>query len=265
MQRRKYLHGLLVTGTLAVAGCTSDETTEEEQTEATPTEEDQDTDNDEESNEVTETDGDETEEDEADEEETNGNGRPDMVNHGHEIVENPENNPSIAVDYEVENAGDGDAYFLETVVDWYDDEGEYIDTDSETIWLLRGGETWRAQIPAYSLSGEEDRIEDYEISGSFDEQGLSEPPEGVEATESELLVGEDSAEVRGTVVNNSESTVEFLDVIPRVFDADGNHLQDTYDNVENFEPGDEVSINLSLFAMNSRYQEMDSVELHLAT
>lgn len=209
--------------------------------------------------------GEPTDSNESEEETGNTtNGEPNLVNHGHELVTNESESPSIAVEYEVENNGDGVASFLEVKIDWYNADGDYIETDEQSAWVLEPRETWLAYIPAYSRSGQEDEIDDYELSGTFQRQDLSPAPEELTVTETDLLVGDRSAEVRATVEHEGEEAYDFIEAIPRIFDSDGNFLRDTYTNVENFEPGDEWAIALTVTDTASRLEAMDNLEIRLS-
>lgn len=130
--------------------------------------------------------------------------------------------------YEVEltNEGNAPSGIIELVVDWFDENDEYIDDTLEELVSLKAGTTWIAR--SYYI-GDKDEVASAEASGNYN-MALPEWPEGLEVTSSKLLTGGENVKVRATVENNTGEMVDYVAFYGKLFDTDGNVLGQVWTN-----------------------------------
>jgi hypothetical protein len=125
----------------------------------------------------------------------------------------------------VENTGRSSSGKVTLEVEWYDDGENFLDSSTERLATLGGGETWKARV--YKLT-DASAVADYEISGSFE----TEPPnlpEDIELLGSTLHVEDDPA-VTGRAENNSGEEVDYIEAIAKLYDSQGNVLASEFTN-----------------------------------
>ena len=251
MERRKFLS----TATLvALAGCTGDDTEEmddsaddETRTGTTTT-----------TGEETTEDGEETTADD-DDGDSDSAGEPSLEITGHElVVEEGDYTTEAYVEATVENTGDAPSGTVELSVDWYDGDENYMDNDSWYLQSLGAGETWAARV--YFLGTGAEEVESYEIDGEFDTEPPSFDPEGLTLAAHDMKVGEDEAVIEGEIDNETGSEVSYVEVIGKVYDADGVLLGDEWTNVSDLPAGETWTFDLS-WRGRDRMDRVDDYEI----
>lgn len=160
----------------------------------------------------------------------------------------------VAVEALVENEGDGRSGDVELAVDWLDGDGNYLDTDSAWLQTLLPGERWLARVYPRAVDVEE--VAEYEAVKVFDEPEYG-TPDDVDVAESELHVGE-AARMFGSIQNEGDTELSYVEVIGRVFDAEGRVLGDGWTNESDVPPG-------GSFRYDVRYEDEDRARLEAVT
>lgn len=127
----------------------------------------------------------------------------------------------------VENTGDGSAGQVNLNVEWYDADGNYLDDTTGRLPSLDAGEVWVAQVSAL-ISDTED-IESIEVSGEF-ENAPPVAPDGMEVTESELEIGDYSAEITGVAENSREDEIGYVEAHAKIYDDQDRVIGGGYTN-----------------------------------
>lgn len=253
MERRKFL----ATAMLAtIAGCSGDDTEEMDdqadddttQTETTAEGEDE-----------TETEDETATTEDDEDDESDSSGEPSLEITDHElVVEEGDYTTDAYVAATVENTGDAPSGPVELIVDWYDGDENYVDNDSWYLQSLGAGETWAARV--YFLGTGAEDIESYEIEGEFDTESPSFDPEGLNLVSHEMKVGDDEAVIEGEIENETGSDVSYVEVIGKVYDADGVVLGDEWTNVSDLPAGETWTFDLS-WRGRDRLDQADGYEL----
>lgn len=155
------------------------------------------------------------------------------------------------VEATVVNGGNARSRTVELVVDWYDGEGAFLQSDTARLQTLRPGETWLARAYPATVS-DRGRIDDYEATVLFDDPQYA-TPEGLAVAESELSVGGE-ARLSGALENGTGESLAYVEAIGRVLDAEGRVLGDDWTNDTEVEAGATVRFTL-------RYRDEDRVRL----
>ena len=233
MRRRTYLTAIALTTSAGLAGCTGEgggnesgnESGEGEGTggteneESTPPTEETETETRTETEAETET---ETETETAESE-----GEPDIQTSPGELsVDESGYSPETYVPVEVTNEGEGASGRITLAAEWYDENGDYLNSSNEYLQTLTVGETWLARIDAVT---DDEEIDDYKLTTEIEEEP-PQPPADVELLESELQTGEDEVSVTGRVENNTGDDLGYIEAIARVYDNEKRVLADEYTN-----------------------------------
>lgn len=130
--------------------------------------------------------------------------------------------------YEVEltNEGDAPSGIIELVVDWFDENDEYVNDTLEELVSLKAGKTWIAR--SYNIV-DRDKVASAEASGNYNMEP-PEWPEGLEVASSKFLGGGENAKVRASVENNTGQMVDYVAFYGKLFDGDGNVLGQVWTN-----------------------------------
>ncbi|MHB9285952.1 FxLYD domain-containing protein [Halobacteriales archaeon Cl-PHB] len=237
MDRRNFIRASGLIGLALAAGCSDDSDTEalggepstptdrEQQAQTTPTETTE-----------TPTEGDGETPTETEEETPTPQGEAQVSIVTHElVVDEGEFSTDVYVAAEVENAGDAPTGTIELTAQWYDADGNYLDNDQAYLYSLGAGETWAARV--YYLGSSED-VGDYEFDGTVETEPGPMNPEGLELMESEMNVGEDEAVISGTVGNNRDEAVSYIEAVAKVYNSDGSVLGDEFTNTTEVPPGE---------------------------
>jgi hypothetical protein len=168
------------------------------------------------------------------------------------VVNEREFTTGVYVDALIENRGNAPSGPVELTAQWYDSDGNYRGNDSTYLRALRADETWAARV-SY-LGSEADVLHAYDFDGEYETNPPSFDPEGLELVDHtmEVIEGEGSNEVRitGRVANNRDSTVDYLEAIGAVYNADGYVLGDEWTNVTDIPVGE-------TWAFEIRWSERD--------
>ena len=160
----------------------------------------------------------------------------------------------------VENTTDDPTGRLELVVDWYDDDGNYLDDDRSYLQSLGPGEQWEARVSA--LTDAED-IGEYELEGSFELDHPGFDPEGLDLVESEMTVDEDEAVIEGRIENNTGVEAGYVEVIVKVYDSEGVVLGDDWTNETDIPEGETWAFDVS-WRGRDRTERADDYEILIA-
>lgn len=143
----------------------------------------------------------------------------------------------------VENTGDGSAGQVSVNVEWYDADGNYLDDTTGRLPSLDAGEVWVAQVSA--LSSDPEDIESIEISGEF-ENAPPVAPDGMEVTESELEIGEYSAEITGVAENSRQDEIGYVEAHAKIYDGQDRVIGGGYTNETDIPAGRNWAFNIRL-------------------
>lgn len=122
----------------------------------------------------------------------------------------------------VTNEGESPTKRFSVSADWLDSNGDYLATSEADIQTLRTGETWSARIdPLIDIDNYTD-IGDFEVSVGNVEPATTLDPEGVALTDEQFRASESQVIVRGGVQNDRDSMLDYIEVVAKVYDADGN-------------------------------------------
>lgn len=132
------------------------------------------------------------------------------------------------VEVDVRNEGDAPSGWVTLEVWWYNENGDLLDSRTHRLYTLGPGETWAARV--YHLGSDSGNVADFELEGEFEVEAPSPPPDGVELLESELRVGDNSADVVGRVRNGSGNELSYIEAIAKIYDENGVVLGSEYTN-----------------------------------
>jgi hypothetical protein len=126
---------------------------------------------------------------------------------------------------EITNQGDIATSNFTVGLDWLDENDEYIATSDLYGYFLEPGETWVARTVAWLDVDDPEQIESVEATVSDEgEPGRFETsPDGIELSNKQVRASEEEVLVRGTI-KNSRDTKQFINVVAKVYDKDGNVL-----------------------------------------
>lgn len=257
LTRRLYLAS--TASLAALAGCTDD--TETDEIEDQTAEADSDDETEEAEDEDADVDDEDPEEDDdEEEEEPTEEAVIEMVDH-ELVVEEDDISTTVYVEAMLENTGAGPSGRIDLEVDWYDEDGNYLD-DGRTWLLTLPAETeWEAHI--YHLGSGDEDVADYEIDGEF---GLERPdafdPEGLEVVDSDIQVGERDLDVTGEIINDTGDEASYIQAIATLFDEDGVVLGDARTNVSGVPDGETWAFDMS-WNGRDRIPRVDDYELHV--
>lgn len=127
----------------------------------------------------------------------------------------------VYVAAEVVNRGDGASGRVTLTVNWFDADGNYIDDSRAYLATLGAGETWLARVTFLGTGAEE--VDDFEISGEFETEHPRDPSDA-ELVDSDLLTGDEEVKITGQVENRSDDEIDYIEVIGKLYDGDGNVL-----------------------------------------
>ncbi|WP_435066011.1 FxLYD domain-containing protein [Halobaculum sp. EA56] len=127
---------------------------------------------------------------------------------------------------ELTNRGDAPSGIVEFVVDWFDENGGYVDDTTEELVSLSPGETWVAR--SYNVLNDEE-VASAEGSGTYGYE-LPAWPDGLEVVSSELLSGEENVKVRATVRNDTGRTVDYVAFYGKLYDVEMRVLGQVWTN-----------------------------------
>lgn len=217
MHRRKYLS--IVGIGVAVAGCSDSGTQDAESTDESVDEDTEESTGGGGADENTPTDdGEEDGTEEESTEEPEG-GTPDVVLGEPELViEEGDYSTDVYVKLDVENVGDAPTGWVNLDVRWFNEAGDFLDDRTGRLYTLGAGETWAARV--YHLGSGSEEVSDFELEGEFRELP-SPPPETIELIESELQVGDRSADILGRIENGTGEELPYLQAIGKIYDGDG--------------------------------------------
>ncbi|MXV60747.1 hypothetical protein GS429_01400 [Natronorubrum sp. JWXQ-INN-674] len=146
-----------------------------------------------------------------------GNGDPEIELRDHElVVEEDDFSTDAYISAEVANVGDALSGQIDLEADWYDDDGNYLDDNQEWLQTLEAGETWLAHL--HHLGDSED-VADYELEMEIDDE-IPAVPDGFVLEESEMQVGDRSAEIDGLVANETGDEISYIEAIAIIYDED---------------------------------------------
>lgn len=187
--------------------------------------------------------------------------QPDIQIQQHDlVVEQGEYSTDVYVAATVINDGDAAASRISLTVNWFDEDGNYIDDSLGTCHALDVGETWAARVVFFT--SEPDRVADYEISVDTVE-GRPTTPAGVTLTDSRLLVGDNEAKVTGTVENSHSETLDYLEAAVKFYDADGVVLFTEYTNKTTVTAGETWDFEVETLLVD-RLNQIESYEVVLS-
>ena len=236
MRRRTYLTTIALTTSAGLAGCAGEDGENASgNEESTPPAEETETETATETETETETEtGTETETAESE-------GEPDIQTSPGELsVDESGYSPETYVPAEVTNEGEGASETITLTAEWYDENGDYLNDDSEYLQTLAAGETWLVRIGA--LTNDEE-IDDYELTTEIDEEP-PQPPADVELLESELQIGEDEMSITGRVENNTGDELGYIEAIARFYDDENRVLGDEYTSETDLPEGETWRFNI---------------------
>jgi len=157
----------------------------------------------------------------------------------------------------VENQGDGRSGQITLTAQWYDENGDYLNDDSEYLPTLGPGETWEARVDALT---DDEEIDDYELSGEFETDPPT-PPEDVELLESEHQVNNDGdVTVTGRVENNTGDELGYIGAIALLYDDSGTVLSGDWTNETDIPEGETWRFTIDWLRMG----RADAVAAHEA-
>lgn len=176
------------------------------------------------------------------------------------VVQEREYTTNVYVAATVTNTGPVASGSVELTVNWFDQEGSYIEDTTAYCNTIGAGETWAARIYANTL--EPDRYADYELTGEVDERSPV-APDGLAVTDSRLLAGDDEAKITGTITNTGNDTVEYAEVIAKVYNSDGQIITTEWTNEADITAGAEWGVELTAY-LPRRADAVDAHALMLA-
>lgn len=166
------------------------------------------------------------------------------------VVDEGQFSTDVYVEATVENTGEVPSGSVRLQIDWYNEDGNYLDNTTGRLTTLGVGETWSARV--YHLGTGAEDIADYEIEGEFDEDTY-EPPEGVSLVDSSMNVGDDGlggqeVVVEGTIENETDEDQSYVEVVATIYDDSGNVLGDDWTNVTDLRAGETWAFNFTSFS-----------------
>lgn len=136
----------------------------------------------------------------------------------------------------VTNEGDAPSGDVKLSARWYNEDGDFLDDDTERFYTLGPGETWLARV-SHLGTGTED-VADYELEGEYETEAPRQP-DGVELVEDEMAIAEDDVTVTGRAENGTGEEVGYLEAIAKLYDDQGRVLT-SYRTNETDIPADET-------------------------
>ena len=259
MRRRTYLTTIALTTSAGLAGCAGEDGENGSGNEGGEGESTGGTEN-EESTPPTE----ETEtrtETETETETAESEGEPDIQTSPGELsVDESGYSPETYVPAEVTNEGEGASGRITLAAEWYDENGDYLDNDTEYLQTLAAGETWLARVDALT---DDEEIDDYELTTEIGDEP-PQPPADVEVLESELQTGEDEVSITGRVENNTGDELGYIEAIARVYDDEKRVLGDNYTNETDLPEGETWRFSIDRLA-RYRIDEVDDHDVLLSS
>lgn len=183
----------------------------------------------------------------------------DLELHDHElIVEEDDITDEVYVEAILENVGDSPSGQVDLEVDWYDDEGNYLEDNREWLYTFPPGETWEARI--YALGGAAE-IADYELETDSDETVDVLDPDGLSAVDSEMQVGDRAVEIAGEIENETGEEAGYIQAIATIYDEDV-VLADDRTNVTDVPAGETWAFEIS-WRGRDRVDRADDYEIRI--
>ena len=188
-------------------------------------------------------------------------GEPDIQTSPGELsVDESGYSPETYVPAEVTNEGEGASGRITLAAEWYDENGDYLDNDTEYLQTLAAGETWLARVDALT---DDEEIDDYELTTEIGDEP-PQPPADVEVLESELQTGEDEVSITGRVENNTGDRLGYIEAIARVYDDENRVLGDEYTNETDLPEGETWRFNIDR-PVRYRIDEVDDHDVLLSS
>lgn len=162
---------------------------------------------------------------------------------------------------EVSNTGGAVSGLIEVEAVFYDDGGEELDANSNVLPALPAGDTWEVYV---QYLGSESPA-DYEVDLAHDSS--TQPDWGVEGAEvvESTLDASGDVKVNGTVKNTSESTIDYLEVVPYFYAENGNLLGVSLSNETDLEAGATWEFSTSfLVGIDKVADRVSDHEVHLS-
>jgi len=144
----------------------------------------------------------------------------------------------------VTNDGDSPTKQLEVTADWLDSNGDYIASSTASIQTLGVDETWSARIDPNIDVDDYSAIDDFEISVGNAAPATSLNPDDVTLSGVELRASESQVLVRGQVQNKRDSTLGYVEVVAKVYNAAGDVIGWKRTNETDVSPGDVLRFEL---------------------
>ncbi|WP_247001059.1 FxLYD domain-containing protein [Halosolutus gelatinilyticus] len=181
------------------------------------------------------------------------------------IVEPGQSSTDVYVATTVENGGDLPSSNVVLQVDWYDEDGNYLDSDIGRLTTLGDGETWAARV--YYLGTDTGNVADYELEGEFSEDAF-EPAEGLTLVDSSIQAYRTMErkyvylDVEGRVRNDTGEDQDYVEVVAKIYDGDGNVLRDAWTNVTDLRDGETwtFAIEVEDFSADVRNRALEAAD-----
>ncbi|WP_254769393.1 FxLYD domain-containing protein [Salinilacihabitans rarus] len=249
MFRRKLLLASGSAFTAVLAGCASGN----EEIEGGSRDDDDDEEDGNEADERTDTTSDNDSEDGSEDESEDGSadvGSADLEILDHEMVlEEGDFLDDVYVAATVENSGDERSGQIELQVDWYDEEGNYLDNDTGRLRSLPAGGTWTSRT--YALTVDAEDVDDYEIEGEYGDDPRT-GAEGLTLVDSSMVVQGDELEIEGQVENETDEDEDYVEVVATVYDGEGRVMGDEWTNVTDLRAGETWAFQFEHFGPDIR-------------
>ncbi|MDS0299377.1 FxLYD domain-containing protein [Halogeometricum sp. S1BR25-6] len=121
----------------------------------------------------------------------------------------------------VTNDGESPTKRLPVTVDWLNDAGEYLASSEGYVQTLGVGETWSARIDPSIDVDDYSVIDDFEVSVGNVALATTLDPDGVTLSGVELRSSESQVLVRGQVQNQRDGSLDYVEVVAKVYNPAG--------------------------------------------
>jgi len=130
-------------------------------------------------------------------------------------------------DVTITNTGDAPTQTVECTFDWFDTDGEYIDSSKAYAHALGAGRTLAAREMARGIDAE---IGGVEVAASTSSEPATLGVRDVSLGDTQFRASADNVLLRGRVTNERNSELGYIEAIGRVYDGEGRLLATDYTN-----------------------------------
>lgn len=141
----------------------------------------------------------------------------------------------------VTNTGTAPTKTVECAFDWFDTDGEYIDSSTAYARAIGAGTTWAARTLALGVDAE---IGGTEVTVTTDDEPAILGVEGVTLSDTQFRASADNVVLRGTATNERNTAVDYIEALGGVYDAEGTLLATGWTNESDLAAGGTWSFEL---------------------